>query len=120
MVEVNKEYEGMADDEFVEVEGSSDFPPTLDWDDYPEGFVGTFVGTVTKEIKGKDRVIHTFDIDGTETQVWGAAILDSRLKEVPAGARTKVVKTGRKLNTNSGHKANEFRVLVARSALAGR
>lgn len=101
-------------DEFVEVKGK-DFPDTWNFDEQPE-LVGTYVSSITKEIKGKDRTIHTFNVNGEDVNAWGTAILDSRL-EGTEGSRVKVVKTGEKLATKSGHRAWEYKVYVSRSAL---
>lgn len=102
--------------EFEEVK-DSDFAPTIDWNATPL-FVGTFDRTVTKSIKGKDRVIHNFTAeDGSELEAWGAAILDSRLKQVPAGARVKIQYLGKTAKTQSGNMCHNFKVLVAKSAL---
>lgn len=103
-------------DEFVEVKGG-DFPETWDFEEQGD-LVGTFVGTETKNIKDKDRTIHTFEIDGENVTVWGTAILDSRLSDVDEGSRVKVVKTGKKISTKGGRQAWEFKVYVARGALA--
>jgi hypothetical protein len=112
---VNEEYEevvGQADQ--WEEHGGSDFAPAHD---FSEPLVGTLLRTETKEIKGKDRVLHTFDVDGDEVVAWGTAILDNRLKGLE-GKRCKVVKTGKKITTKSGNGAWEFQVFVSRAALA--
>lgn len=108
-------------DEYVEVKGSGgDYPDTWDFDEDGD-LIGVFVGTERKEIKGKGRVIHTFEVAGEPVTVWGAAILDSRLSDLDPETRpdVKVVKTGDKLSTKSGRKAWEFKVFVRRGALAG-
>lgn len=103
-------------DEFVEVKGGGDFPATWDFDEQPE-LIGTFLGSEVKEIKGKDRTIHSFEVDGETVNAWGAAILDSRLEDIDQGSRVKVVKTGDKIPTKAGRGAWEFKVFVARGAL---
>lgn len=121
MVETAAEYTELIDgEEFVESQGTGgDFNPTFKFADSGESsFVGIFKDTETKEIKGKERTLHTFEIDGTDYTVWGAAILDDRLKPVDPGSRCKIIKTGKKLQSTSGNQPWEFKVLVARSALA--
>lgn len=103
-------------DEFVEIKGGGDFPGTWDFEEQGD-LIGTFLGTEVKDIKGKDRTIHTFEIDGEPVTAWGTAILDSRLSDVDEGSRVKVVKTGDKIATKSGRSAWEFKVFVARGAL---
>lgn len=104
-------------EEFVEVTGGGDFPPV--WEFETQGdLVGTFIGTETILAKGKDRTIHTFEVSSETFNVWGTAILDSRLGDVDPGSRVKVVKTGEKIPTKSGNAAWEFKVLVARGAVA--
>lgn len=119
MVETADEYTELIDgEEFVEVRGDSDFPPTFEFaKDGESSFVGVYLGTEEKDIKGKKRVLHQFEIGGEEHTVWGAAILDNRLSPVEPGSRVKVVKTGKKLQSASGNQPWEFKVLVARSAL---
>lgn len=104
-------------EEYVEVTGGGDFPPVWDFEEQGD-LVGVFNGTKTITAKGKDRSLHSFDVDGDEVTVWGTAILDSRLADVEPGSRTKVQKPGTKVATKSGHQAWEFKVLVARGALA--
>lgn len=101
-------------EEFEEVKGGGDFPPVHDFNETPE-LIGTFLGTEVKTIKGDDRTIHSFDVDGTVTQAWGASILDSRLADVEVGQRVKVVKTGKKLTTKAGRTPWEFKVFVSRA-----
>ena len=103
-------------EEFVEVKGG-DFPETWDFEEQGD-LVGTFLGTEVKEIKGKDRSIHSFEVDGETVNAWGTAILDSRLNDVATGARVKVQKTGKKIATKGGRQAWEFKVFVARGALS--
>lgn len=119
MVETASEYTELIDgEEFVEVSGG-DFNPTFEFAASGESsFVGVFKGTETKTVKGKQRVLHTFEIDGQDYTVWGAAILDNRLEPVEIGSRCKVVKTGKKLQSASGNQPWEFKVLVSRAALA--
>lgn len=109
----------VADEAYEEVTGSGggDFPDTWDFDDAPE-LIGVFVGTVTKNIKGKDRTIHEFEVDGETFNAWGTAILDDRLKALDGGTKVKVVKTGAKLPTQSGNGAWEFKVFAARGAIS--
>lgn len=119
--EVNDEYTETIDgDEFVEVkdDGGGDFPPVHDWDDGP--ILGSYKGSKEVTTKNGLSTIHSFDVDGEELQCWGTTLLSGRLADVEPGSRVKVIKTGNKIPTKSGHKANEFKVLVARSALAGR
>ena len=104
-------------DEFVEVTGSGgDFPKTWDFEEDGD-LVGTFLATVQKEIKGKERTLHNFSVNDAEVTAWGAAILDSRLSDVEVGSRVKVIKTGDKLPTKSGRSAWEFKVFVAKGSL---
>lgn len=105
-------------DEYAEITGGGDFPRTWDFEEDGE-LVGTFTGSVVKEIKGKDRTIHSFEVDGEPVTAWGTAILDSRLEELDADDRpdVKVIKTGKKLPTKSGRSAWEFKVFVRRGAL---
>lgn len=101
-------------DEFEEVAGE-DFPPTHDFNENPE-IVGTFVSSESKDIKGKQRTIHTFEVNGVTTNVWGTAILDSRLAGLE-GAKVKAVR-GKKVQTAKGNSCWEFKVYVAKAALA--
>ena len=103
-------------DEFVEITGGGDFPKTWDFEEDGD-LVGTFSGTVQKEIKGKERTLHNFSVDDADVTAWGAAILDSRLADVEPGSRVKVVKSGDKLPTKSGRSAWEFKVFVAKGSL---
>jgi hypothetical protein len=102
-------------EEYEEVKGSG-FTPTWDFDEQGD-LVGTFTGTVTRDIKGEDRVLHQFVVDGEEYEAWGAAILNSRLADVDEGTDVKVIKTGKKIPTKRGKPATEFKVLVKKGAL---
>jgi len=99
-------------EEYEEIKG--DFPEVHDWEKEPE-LKGVYVKTESITAKGKARVIHTFQVDGVERQVWGTAILDSRLSQLDGGERVKVVRRG-KVPTSSGNLAWDFGVYVARSA----
>ena len=103
-------------EEYVEVTGGGDFPPVWDFEDQGD-LVGVFNGTEVINAKGKDRNLHSFEVDSETVTVWGTAILDSRLGDVDPNSRVKVIKTGDKLPTKSGHQAWEFKVLVAKGAL---
>lgn len=118
MVETAAEYTELIDgEEFVEVV-NNDFNPTFEFaKDGESSFIGVYQGTETKDIKGKERTLHTFTIDGVDHTVWGASILDNRLGPVSPGSRCKITKTGKKLQSASGNQPWEFKVLVARSAL---
>lgn len=102
-------------EEYVEITGS-DFPDTWDFEERGD-LEGVFKGTVEKEIKGKDRTIHTVEHDGEDFQVWGAAILDSRLGDLDEGTYVKIVKTGKKIKTRSGHQAAEYKVFARKGSL---
>lgn len=104
-------------EEFVEVSGGGDFPPVWDFEE-SGNLVGVFTGTDTINAKGKDRSLHSFEVDGETVTVWGTAILDSRLSDVEPGSRVKIEKPGTKVATKSGHQAWEFKVFVAKGALA--
>jgi hypothetical protein len=119
MVETAAEYtEIIEGEEFVEVTGGGDFNKTFEFaKDGESSFVGIYKATEEKTIKGKERTLHTFEIDGEDFTVWGAAILDNRLEPVDVGSRCKVIKTGKKLQSASGNQPWEFKVLVSRSAL---
>lgn len=131
MVAVNTEYTETVDgEEFVEVagEGGGDYAPTLSFrGDDPVTILGTFTGT-EKNVGQNKSSVHSFTQakvegdpnhsgDHDEIQAWGSAILDDRLASVDPGSRVKVVYTGNRLPTRNGS-AKEFKVLVARSALA--
>lgn len=103
-------------DEFVEVKGG-DFAGSWNFEEQGD-LIGVYEGSKEVGTKNGDRTLHTFDVDGEEITVWGTAILDSRLSDVEEGQRVKVVKTGDKITTKSGHKAWEFKVFVARGAIA--
>lgn len=103
-------------EEYVEVSGG-DFPPVWDFEEQGD-LVGVFTGTETINAKGKDRSLHSFEVDGEKVTIWGTAILDSRLKDVDPGARVKIQKPGTKVATKSGHQAWEFKVLVAKGSIA--
>lgn len=124
---VSEEYETIVDgdEEFAEVKGTGggDFPPTWDFDDEPV-LKGTYTGHEVKSIKGKDRVIHHFsnvddldDPDELGVNAWGTAILDDRLEGLE-GKRVLVRKTGEKIPTSSGNGAWDWKIGVAKSALA--
>lgn len=102
--------------EYVEVTGGGDFPATWNFEEQGD-LEGVFVGTEIKLIKGKDRTIHNFEVDGEPVNVWGAAILDSRLSDIEAGDTVKVVKTGAKIATKAGFQAAEYKAFVRRAAL---
>ena len=104
-------------EEFVEVSGGGDFPPVWDFEESGP-LVGTFGGTEVINAKGKDRNLHTFEVDGETVTVWGTAILDSRLSDVDPNSRVKVEKPGTKVATKSGHQAWEFKVFVAKGSVA--
>lgn len=105
--------------DYEEVKTGGDFPST--WDFETQGDLeGVYTGTEVKDIKGKDRTIHSFEVAGEPVTAWGTAILDDRLKPVESGSRVKVVKTGAKLATKAGRGAWEFKVFVARGALSVR
>jgi hypothetical protein len=105
-------------EEFVEITGDADgdFPDTWSFDDGND-LIGTFTGTEVKKIKGDDRTIHSFEVDDVPYNAWGAALLDSRLKDVEPGTRVKIVKTGDKITTGSGRKAWEFKVFASTGAI---
>lgn len=106
-------------EEYVEVKGASgDFPGTHDFATDGD-LIGVFTGSEVKDIKGKSRTIHTFEVDGEPVTAWGTAILDSRLSELDGSERphVKIVRPGTKVATKSGHQAWEFQVFVKASAL---
>jgi hypothetical protein len=110
------------EDEFVEITGGGDFPDTWDFDvseKSPGGndLIGTYLGTKTVEVRGDDRKVHQFDVDGTEFDAWGTAILNSRLEQIEPGTRVKVVKTGAKIKTKGGQ-AWEFKVFASKASMA--
>lgn len=112
---VSEEYEAVVDgDEFVEVKGK-DFAPTIDWSATPQ-LDGVYSGSRTIKVKGDDRTVHTFTTEDGDIDAWGAAILDSRLAGLD-GKKVRVIKTGQKLSTKQGRRADEYKVFVARSAL---
>lgn len=102
--------------EFVEVRGG-DFPPVWDFEEQGD-LIGTFTGSKGVTTKHGDRVLHHFDVDGQEVTVWGAAILNSRLEDIDPGSRVKVVLTGNFIPTKRGKPATEYKVYVARGAVA--
>lgn len=104
-------------DEFVEVKGGGDFAPMWDFEEQGD-LIGTFKGTVVKDIKGEKRTLHEFEVDGKEYQAWGAAILNSRLEDIEPGTRVKVVDTGNRIPTKRGKPAKEFKVFAARGAIS--
>jgi hypothetical protein len=113
------DFRNQLDEEFVEVVGKGgNFAPMHDFDEN-DTLVGTYLGTEVKDIKGEDRVIHHFEVDGEPVDVWGAAILDSRLETVreegPIPVRLKVVYRG-KTTTSSGRRAKDFAVFVSKRA----
>jgi len=110
---VSAEYASL-DDDFVEVR-PSDFAPTHDFDSEPE-LTGRYEGSRTVTTKNGDRLVHSFSAAAGLVDAWGTAVLNSRLEGLE-GARVKVIKTGKKLGTNSGYSAWEFRVLVAKGTL---
>lgn len=115
---VSQEYtDALAEgEEWVEVEAKGkDFAPTHDWK-ASDTVIGLYNGERTVPVKGEPRTIHSFTTGDGELDVWGTAILDSRLDGL-AGNRVKVVKTGLKITTKSGRRADDFVVHVARSAL---
>lgn len=118
MAKASADFRNQVDEaeEFVEVKGG-DFPAAHDFDKQ-DTIVGTFLGTEEKTIKGKDRVLHTVEVDGEPVTLWGTAILDSRLSEVEPNTRVKIVRRG-KVPTKSGNQAWDFSVYVARSAFRG-
>lgn len=115
--QISAEYDSLVEgEEFEEVTGGGgDFPPVHNFNDDPE-LVGVYKGGKEVDTRNGLSTIHSFDVNGTEIQAWGSAVLNSRLEGLE-GRKVKVVKTGKKLNTKSGNKANEFKVYVAKSAL---
>lgn len=117
---VNEEYETQSAeaDEYVEVQGGN-YAPVWDFNENPI-LEGVYNGHEVKNIKGDDKVIHTFEVPGIgEVQAWGAAVLNSRLDGLE-GAKVRVHKTGQKLSSSNGRSPWEFKVYVAKSAFAGR
>lgn len=55
--------------------------------------------------------------DGRRVVLEPAPILDSRLREVPVGAKVKVQKTGTTVPTKGGRKVEDYRVFVAKDSL---
>ncbi|MDQ1503001.1 MAG: hypothetical protein QOD57_728, partial [Actinomycetota bacterium] len=55
--------------------------------------------------------------DGRRVVLEPANILNSRLENVPAGAKVKVQKTGRTVQTKGGRKGDEYQVFVAQGSL---
>lgn len=83
--------------------------------------VGVYNGSRTVNTKNGERDIHNFtDPAGESVDAWGTAIINSRLKDVPQGAKVKIVSTGREVATKNGRKAKEFQVFVAKGSLARR
>lgn len=94
------------------IEGG-DFARTIDWNEEPE-FEGTYNGPVERVVKGETRTFQTFtDLEGNDVEAWGTAILDSRLKAVPAGSDVLVVYLGKNAKTKRGVLAHNFDVFVA-------
>lgn len=56
-------------------------------------------------------------LDGNQVVLEPAVILDSRLANVPPGARIKVQKTGAKVPSRTGRKVDEYLVFVAKGSL---
>lgn len=121
--------------EEYEAVGGGDFPPTWDFE-LCDTVKGVYLSTRDVNTRNGSRKIHRFGAhEGTNPQgfeggvyeredgifdVWGAAIINSRLENVPAGARVKIVATGRVVPTKNGRKAKEFEVLVAKGSVPGR
>lgn len=109
-------------DEFVKVE-DGDFAKTIKWDENDANggqsvFIGTYRGAESRNVKGESRTFQTFTAeDGEPIEAWGTAILDSRLKSVPVGARVKVVYLGKNAKTKRGNLAHNFEVYVAAGSI---
>lgn len=119
-------------EEYEEV-GGGDFPPTWDFD-LADTVKGIYLDTRDVNTRNGSRKIHRFeahegtDLDGLGDaelpesglfDVWGAAIVNSRLENVPSGVKVKIVKTGKKVPTKSGRQAWEFEVLAAKGSVPG-
>lgn len=103
----------------VEEVGGGDFAPTHDFEEN-DTLIGVYNGSRTVGTRNGDRDIHNFTTpDGEPLDCWGSAIINSRLKNVPAGAKVKIVATGNLVPTKNGRKAKEFQVFVAKGSLKG-
>lgn len=107
-------------DEFEEVGSSGgEFAPTHDFEEN-DTLIGVYNGSREVNTRNGERIIHNFtDANGDEVDAWGAAIINSRLKDVPVGAKVKIVSTGQLIPTKNGRKAKEFKVFVAKGSLKG-
>lgn len=74
-----------------------------------QAYIGTYQG---REQEGHVLVTP----DGRRVVLEPAPILDSRLRQVPVGAKVKVQKTGRTVPTKGGKKADEYYVFVAKGS----
>lgn len=115
---VSDDYQAQADDAEVyeEVQGDA-FAPVHDFEEN-DTLIGVYQGSREVETKKGARTIHSFLVNGEEVEAWGAAILNDRLKGLE-DQKVKIVRPGDKLPTNSGGSAWNFKVFVAKAALAG-
>lgn len=111
-------YDDFMGSDAVEVGGSGDFAPTHDFEENPV-LVGTYTGSRLVNTRNGERTIHSFITpDGSPRDAWGAAIINSRLKSVPEGARVKITSTGKMVKSErTGRSSREFIVLVAKASL---
>jgi hypothetical protein len=107
--------EAMGDDEFVDAPRKQ-FAPTHDFAADPV-LVGTYKGSREVDTKNGKRLVHGFEVDGQPLDAWGASMLNSRLDGLE-DKRVKVILTGELIPTKAGRKVKEYKVLVAKSALA--
>ena len=101
----------------VEEVGGGDFAPTHDFEEN-DTLVGTLRGSRVVNTRNGERTIYSFtDPAGDPIDAWGSAIINSRLQNVPVGAKVKIVSTGKLVPTKNGRKAKEFQVFVAKGSL---
>lgn len=97
--------------------GGGDFAPTHDFQEN-DTLIGVYQGSRSVNTRNGERTIHNFvDPAGDKVDAWGSAIINSRLQNVPTGAKVKIVSTGREVPTKNGRKAKEFQVFVAKGSI---
>jgi hypothetical protein len=114
MAKASAEFTNQLDEEFEEVKGG-DYAPTHDFE-VNDTITGVYRGSRVVQTKKGESTIHTFTVDGVDTDVWGSAILNSRLDEDFVGRRVRVIRRG-KVTTKSGNQAWDYYVGVSKAAL---
>jgi len=79
--------------------------------DQKEPLIGQFLGTKS-DVGPNNSEMHNFrDDNGENIGVWGSAVLDNKMKDVPVGSRTKVEFLGKKENPKTNREFKDYSVV---------